>query len=71
MTTTVIVKANHGWPVDVTAKHPATGAIAWTQRVEPNTEQSFSAHNCADLVVHEVQPVETAEREEPADDPQA
>lgn len=56
MTTTVIVKANHGWPVDVSAKHPKTGEIAWTQRVEPNTERSFAAHSSADLIIHEVQP---------------
>lgn len=58
MTATVVVKANHGWPIDVTAKHPKNGEIAWTQRVEPNTERSFSVYSSADLHVHEVQPDE-------------
>lgn len=60
MTTAVIVKANHGWPVDVTAKDPKTGRHAWSQRVEPNCEQTFSVHSSADLHVHEVQPAEVA-----------
>lgn len=63
MTTTVIVKANHGWPVDVTAKDPKTGEAAWTQRVAPNSEQSFSVHSSADLHVHEVQ----SDENKPAD----
>ena len=60
MTTAVVVKANHGWPVDVTAKDPKTGEVAWTQRVEPATEQTFHIHSGADLVVHEVPPAEAA-----------
>lgn len=58
MTTTVVVKANHGWPVDVTATDPKSGEKSWTQRVEPNTEQTFHAHSGADLLIHEVQPSE-------------
>ena len=61
MTTTVIVRANHGWPVEVTQINPATmEPIAPKQRVEPNTERSFCVHSTADLHVHEVQPHEQA-----------
>lgn len=60
MTTTVVVKANHGWPVDVTAKYPKSGETVWTQRVEPNTERVFCVHSSADLHIHEVQPDEAA-----------
>ncbi|MBB3772038.1 hypothetical protein FHS55_002647 [Angulomicrobium tetraedrale] len=56
MTTSVVVKANHGWPVDVTRKDPKTGeALAGPERVEPNTERTFYVHSGMDLHVHEVQ----------------
>ncbi len=58
MTTSVAVKALHGWPVDVTARDPRTGDAAWTRRVERGTEQTFAVHSGADLVIHEVQPDE-------------
>lgn len=58
MTTTVVVKANHGWPVDVTSKDPKTGDVAWTQRVDAGAELQFSAHSGGDLLIHEVQPDE-------------
>jgi hypothetical protein len=61
MTTTVIVKANHGWPVDVTHVTPKLGDQGHTVRVEPNTEQTFHVHMGADLLIHEVQPSEIAE----------
>jgi len=63
MTTTVVVKANHGWPVDVTpfTKNADDPAIAGpTTRVPPDTEMIFSVHNGKDLLIHEVQPDETA-----------
>ncbi len=58
MTTTVIVKANHGWPVLVSAKDPKTGAAGSVQRVDANTERTFYVHSSQDLVIHEVQPDE-------------
>ncbi|MBZ9600732.1 hypothetical protein [Phyllobacterium chamaecytisi] len=61
MTTTVIVKANHGWPVDVTPRDPKTGEALDhypTQRVEPNTERMVHVHSGMDLLIHEVQPDE-------------
>ena len=56
MTTTVLVKANHGWPVrviPVTADGGLTGPV---QMVEPDHEGSFSVHSGQDLLIHEVQP---------------
>ncbi|MDQ0301374.1 hypothetical protein [Ancylobacter polymorphus] len=56
MTTTVVVKANHGWPVDVTRKDPKTGEpLSGAERVEANTERTFHIHSGMDLHVHEVQ----------------
>ena len=60
MTTAVVVKANHGWPVDVTRKDPKTGeALAGPERVEANTERTFYIHSGMDLHVHEVQEYDT------------
>ena len=58
MTTTVIVKANHGWPVDVTPKRPDGGEAGPTVRVAANSEQTFCVHSSQDLLIHEVQPNE-------------
>ena len=59
MTTTIIVKANHGWPVDVTSKNAKTGeSMGPAQRVEKNAERSFAVFGGTDLLVHEVQPDE-------------
>lgn len=61
MTTTVIVQANHGWPVDVTPKQFNAAGLAvdgQTIRVLPNTEQVFYVHSGQDLLIHEVQPEE-------------
>jgi hypothetical protein len=60
MTTTVVVKANHGWPVDVTTLTPKLGDAGSTVRVEPDTERTFYVHSGADLHIHEVQPDEVA-----------
>ncbi|WP_406853501.1 hypothetical protein ABEG18_13090 [Alsobacter sp. KACC 23698] len=67
MTTTVVVKANHGWPVDVTTIpvgangpagiHPLEGSTA---RVAAGEERSFYVHSGQDLRIHEVQPDEVA-----------
>ncbi len=64
MTTTVIVKANHGWPVDVTPKPIGEHAVAPTTRVAPNSEQTFYVHSGQDLLIHEVQPAEIAAAKE-------
>lgn len=60
MTTTVIVKANHGWPVDVTPADPKTGLPLPFQafRVGAGKEHEFAVHSGQDLLVHEVQPDE-------------
>lgn len=60
MTTTVVVKANHGWPVDVTPLDPKTGAMDTLRkvRVGPGMEQMFCVHSSQDLRIHEVQPDE-------------
>jgi hypothetical protein len=61
MTTTVIVKANHGWPVLVEGYQPGTdfptksfyGGI-----VPKNEERTFHVHSSMDLRIHEIQPDE-------------
>lgn len=60
MTTSVIVRANHGWPVDVTPIDPKTGAPlnVSSSRVEAGCEEVFYVHDGKDLYVHEVQPDE-------------
>jgi hypothetical protein len=58
MTTTVTVKANHGWPVLVT-KIAKTGEKT-DLIVEPNATQDFFVHESQDLLVHEIQPDEQA-----------
>lgn len=58
MTTSVVVKANHGWPVLVTPKDPKTGAVMehLVVQVESGTERTFYIHDGIDIHVHEVQP---------------
>lgn len=60
MTTTVVVKANHGWPVRVTKLNPKDGQEMPGQSVtvEKGTEQSISVHSTCDLLIHEIQPDE-------------
>lgn len=60
MTTTVIVKANHGWPVRVRQIDPATGnTVPGSERIVPAGEVGdFVCHSHADLDVHEIQPGE-------------
>lgn len=59
MTTTIEVKAGHGWPVDVTPVSRGD-ATSQTQRVAAGTTGTFCVHNGQDLLVHEVQPDEIA-----------
>ena len=59
MTTTVIVKANHGWPVSVMQVDPKTSeTIGLPVTVEAGKTQEFVVHSSADLHVHEIQPEE-------------
>lgn len=58
MTTEVIVKANHGWPVEVMQMPTGGDQPGWVQRVAPGETRSFSVHSGADLRIHEVQPGE-------------
>lgn len=61
MTTEIIVKANHGWPVDVTPV--SRGHLtARTSRVPAGESRSFFVHSGQDLLVHEVQPDELADK---------
>lgn len=66
MTTTVEIKANHGWPVRVTQKHPETGEVIWTQRVKAGATLSTCVHSTADMHIHEIQPGEP-DFDEPVD----
>lgn len=61
MTTTVTVKANHGWPVKVTGVDPKTreptmGNYGGT--VPAGETQDFICHSHMDLIIHEIQPDE-------------
>lgn len=61
MTTNIVVKANHGWPVKVSKLDPKTGAPLEhysAEVVEANTERTICCHSGMDLLVHEVQPDE-------------
>ena len=64
MTTQVNVKANHGWPVKVTAIDPTKPKdypVVWVQIVPKNEERVFHVHSNADLIIHEIQPGESEE----------
>lgn len=59
MTTTVIVKAVHGWPVRVTSQmYTTTEVVSIDNIVEPNTEQTFYVYDGLDILIHEIQPNE-------------
>jgi hypothetical protein len=61
MTTEVIVKANHGWPVDVTRTHVGTLKPMYNkERVPAGVTRTFSVSSGQDLLIHEVQPSELA-----------
>lgn len=61
MTTEVIVKANHGWPVDVTRTHVGTLKPMYAkERVAAGVTRTFSVSGGQDLLIHEVQPGELA-----------
>lgn len=59
MTTTITVKANHGWPVDVHGYGPdGTPFANYGGRVAAGETQDFFCHSGMDLRIHEVQPAE-------------
>ena len=60
MTTTVTVKANHGWPVDVTRLAIGAAYVAPKTRVAAGETRDFIVHSGHDLLIHEVQPSELA-----------
>ncbi len=61
MTTTVVVKANHGWPVKVSGVDPVTKepTMGGYGGIVPAGEtRDFICHSSMDLHIHEVQPSE-------------
>lgn len=58
MTTTVEIKANHGWPVDIHYIDPKTGEIQTTTRLPAGTHKIDYVHSGRDMYIHEVQPDE-------------
>lgn len=65
MTTSVIIRANHGWPVRATQQHlnSADGSIvSETPVVIPaGEERTLYVHSTMDLLIHEIQPSEVAD----------
>jgi len=60
MTTTVTVKANHGWPVKATGVKVGTmEPTNYGGVVQPGEQRDFHCHSTMDLIVHEIQPEET------------
>ena len=71
MTTTITIKANHGWPVDVKGIDPATGEEIETYggRVPAGETRDFYCASHMDLRVHEVQPDELKDQaDKPAEE---
>jgi hypothetical protein len=65
MTTTITVKANHGWPVRVTAIDPKTKAETPAPTVAAGEHRDFSVHSGSDLLIHEIQPGEAESQPQP------
>lgn len=61
MTTEVKVFANHGWPVDVLPISINGLAVGGQVRVPAGETRGFCVHSGQDLLIHEVQPHETAD----------
>lgn len=71
MTTTVVVKANHGWPVRVTTidKNSAGEPVANQSEpivVPPDGEHTTYVTSTRDLLIHEIQPDEIEQPPEAA-----
>lgn len=60
MTTSVTVRANHGWPVDVTHVALPSREVLRVERVAATETREFHVHSGIDLLIHEVQPSEIA-----------
>ena len=60
MTTTVTIKALHGWPVDVTPVSTGPHAVGPKSRVPAGQARDYVVHSGQDLLIHEVQPGELA-----------
>lgn len=61
MTTEIVVKANHGWPVRVTGIDPVSNAgTGYGGIVAAGDEGRFHCHSNMDLVIHEIQPGENS-----------
>lgn len=58
MTTTVEIRANHGWPVDITEIY-ADGTRK-KRRVPAGTTEEVAVWDTKDVLIHEVQPSEIA-----------
>lgn len=61
MTTSVEVRANHGWPVRVTLIHKASVGEATTEQVliiAAGETRTLCVHSHLDLLIHEIQPEE-------------
>lgn len=61
MTTSVIIQANHGWPVRVRNLHPITRQSAYPDTIVPaGEERTVYIHSDLDIEIHEIQPGEDA-----------
>jgi N-methylhydantoinase A/oxoprolinase/acetone carboxylase beta subunit len=67
VTTEVIVKANHGWPVRVVPLSVGGSYVGPVRTVEAGTEMSVSVHSGQDLLIHEIQPSESTDPSAPVD----
>lgn len=65
MTTEVIVKAQHGWPVDVTPISIDGSIVRGKTRVHADDVQTFYVHSGQDLRIHEVQSAEIEVEQNP------
>jgi hypothetical protein len=59
VTTQIIVRATHNWPVEVQMLS-LTGGPAVVHRVEAGRDGTFHVHSGADLLIHEIQPADDA-----------
>lgn len=58
MTTQVIVKANHGWPVAIQPLSVDGSFVGPRQQLEAGAEGTYCVHSGQDLLIHEIQPAE-------------
>lgn len=58
MTTEVVIKALHNWPVKITKINPKTDEPYMTEIVPAGETRSFHVYDSQDLRIHEIQPDE-------------